>query len=299
MKNATPALLGLFSTDQPFEQFDLYTFTLATGLVLRYANCNFDVIIGSDTFLCARSAGGVVIDEDQDSGPRAHWTEGFDTGTWEVTVMPRAGDLIGDKPWTTAVKSGLLDEATVRVDRGYVNAWPTTLALAPIGTINVFLGRIAEIDFGRSSVMINMNDPRELLAIDMPRNVFSASCRYALFDGGCTLTQSSFAVAASVTGNVNDQTINLTANNPDDYFALGEIQFTSGANNGLRNMIRSWTKAGGVAELLTPMPFAVANGDTANLYPGCNKTVSDCRDKFNNLANIGSEPFIPAAETAI
>ena len=298
MKTANVMLLGLFSTDQHFEQFDLYTFTLRTGLVLRYANCNFDVVAGGNTFLCARS-GGVVIDEDQDGGPRAHWTIGLNTGTWEVMILPRDVDLIGDKPWTTAVRAGLLDEATVRVDRGYISEWPTTLSLVPVGTVNVFVGRIAEIDFGRSSVSINMNDPRELLDMQMPRNFYSATCRYALFDQGCTLTRSSYAVATSVTGVVDDQTINLTATQADDYFSLGEIEFMSGANNGLRNMIRLWTHAGGVAELLTPMPFAIINGDTANIYPGCDKTVATCTGKFNNLDNIGSEPFIPAAETSI
>jgi uncharacterized phage protein (TIGR02218 family) len=301
MKNANAALIGLFSTDQHFEQFDLYTFTLRSGLVLRYANCAFDVVVGANTFLCARSSGGVVIDEDQDqdSGPRAHWTNGFDTGTWEVTIMPRTGDLIGNKAWTTAVRAGLLDEASVRVDRGYINAWPTTLALIPIGTINVFVGRVAEIDFGRSAVIINMNDPRELLDTQMPRNLYSASCRYALFDSGCTLVRASFATAAAVTGSVDDQTLNLTANQADAYFSLGEIEFTSGANNGLRNMVRSWAQAGGVAELLTPMPFAVSNGDSVNLYPGCDKLPTTCDGKFANLLNFGGEPYIPAAETAL
>ena len=297
MKSANAELLGLFSTDQHFEQFDLYTFTLRTGLVLRYANCNFDVVYGGNTFLCARN-GGVVIDEDQDSGPRAHWTKGFDTGTWEVCVMPRDVDLIGDKAWTTAVRVGLLDEATVRVDRGYILEWPTTISLVPIGTVNVFVGRVAEIDFGRSSVSINMNDPRELLDTQMPRNLYSAMCRYALFDTGCTLTRASFAVAATVTSVVDDQALGINASQAADYFSLGEIVFTSGANNGLRNMVRQWSQGPALADLLTQMPFAVAVGDTVTLYPGCDKRTSTCDGKFSNLANFGGEPFIPAPESA-
>lgn len=303
MKAANPTLLALFATDSHFEQFDLYTFTLSSGLVLRYANCPFDVVFGGNTWLCARSVGGIMIDEAGDSGPRAHWTTGFDTGTWQVTIMPRPNDLIGSIKWLPAVIAGILQEATVRVDRGYVTAWPPPqLTLVPVGLVNVFFGRIAEIDFGRSSIQININDPRELLDIDMPRNLYSAQCRYALFDSQCTLDKNAFKVNTTVT-TVGSNTQNFRASGlaafNDDYFTLGNVLFTSGLNSGLRMMVRQSVQLNQVINLSAPMPFTIAAGDGITIYPGCDKSLATCKTKFNNILNYGGFPYIPAAETAV
>lgn len=302
MKTANATLLALFATDQPFEQFDLYEITLTSGLVLRYANCPFDVIYGGKTWLCSRN-GGIVLDEAGDSsGPRAHWTSGLDVGRWEITVMPRPQDLIGVLPWASAVRSGILQEATVRVDRGYVAAWPDipTLTLVPAGTVNVFFGRVAIIDFGRSSIQININDPRELLDIDMPRNVYTTQCRYALFSPQCTLNKAAFAEAVAITAAASTQQFSISAvGHPDAYYSLGNLVFTSGANVGLRMMVRSSIGATGALSLIAPMPFNVNVGDTLTVYPGCDKTVPTCTNKFNNKINHGGFTLIPSAETAV
>jgi hypothetical protein len=302
VKFANATLLALFATDQPFEQFDLYTFTLTSGLVLRYSTCSFDVVFGGNTWLCARSIGGIAIDLAGDSGPRAHWTSGFSTGTWSVVISPRHSDLIGSHPWTPAVNAGILDEAVVRIDRGYVLTWPAipTLTLAPIGLVNVFAGRVAECDGGRSTITVNMNDPRELLAIDMPRNLFSAGCGYALFDTGCTLSKAAAARGLTVT---NVTSINSIFSSdlavPDGFYSLGSVAFTSGANSGLTMMVRSSFQQNGNLEFMAPLPFNINVGDTLLAYPGCDKQSATCNGKFGNLINFGGAPFIPAVETAV
>lgn len=301
MKAANPTLLALFASGAPFEQFDLYTFTLISGLILRYANCPFDVTFGGNTWLCARD-GGIVIDEAEDSGPRAHWTSGFGVGTWEVTIMPRPTDLIGALQWGPAVRAGILQEATVSVDRGYVAAWPTApiLSLVPAGLVNVFFGRVAEIDFGRSSVQITINDPRELLAIDMPRNLYTRLCRYALFSPQCTLDKAAFASNVAITHFTTTQMFAISdLSRVDSYYALGNLVFSSGANAGLRMMVRASEGATGALQLIAPMPFNVAIGDAITIYPGCDKTVATCTNKFNNKLNHGGFTLIPAAETAV
>lgn len=301
MKAANPALLALFATDQHFEQFDLYTFTLTSGYVLRYSSCPFNVVFGGNTWLSATATGSVVIDEAGDTGPRAHWTSDLEVGTWEVTVLPRPNDVIGNLPWLPAIRAGILNEATVSVDRGYIAAWPAAApgsTIVPIGTVNVFSGRVAEIDFGRSAVTINMNDPRELLAIDYPRNLYSASCRYALFDSQCSLSSSPFALNTTITS-VTSQS-NFAGNYSDppaNYYALGNVVFKSGLNAGLRMMVRS--SATSFVTLLAPMPFTIEPGDAITLFPGCDKTQATCQNKFNNLLNFGGFPYIPAAETAV
>lgn len=300
MKAASPTLLALFASGGPFEQFDLYTFTLTSGLVLRYANCPFDIAFGGDKWLCARD-GGIIIDEAGDSGPRAHWTSGFGVGSWEITVMPRSTDRLGALAWGPAVRAGILQEATVRVDRGYVAAWPDApiLTLVPAGIVNVFFGRVAEIDFGRSSVQISINDPRELLAIDMPRNLYSRLCRYALFSPQCTVNKAAFSFAAVVSAvNTTQEFFVTMPGTGDGFYDLGNLIFTSGDNAGLRMMIRSSLSIGKLS-LIAPMPFDVSVGDTLTTYPGCDKTVATCTNKFANRVNFGGFTEIPAVETAV
>lgn len=36
------------------------------------------------------------------------------------------------------------------------------------------------------------------------------------------------------------------------------------------------------------------DGSTVDVYPGCNKTLSQCRDKFDNTDNFGGFPWIPS-----
>lgn len=303
MKAANNALLALFATRQHFEQCDCYTFTLQVGLTLRYTTAFFDVVFGGNTWLCARSVGGILIGEQGGGGgPRAHWTDTLEPGTWTETVMPRPNDVIGTLPWVQAVRSGLFDECAVRVDRAYVLAWPVqpVQSIVPIGLVNVFAGRMGEIDIGRSALTLNMEDPRGFLKIQTPRNFYSAQCRYSLFDAGCTLSQAAFAVTGVVTGASRNQSINTNiTSKADAYFSLGEARFTSGLNNGLRQMIRRSTQAGGLIELITPMPFTVMNGDALTLYPGCDKTTATCTTKFANLVNFGGAPYIPVPETAV
>ena len=47
-----------------------------------------------------------------------------------------------------------------------------------------------------------------------------------------------------------------------------------------------------------PLPAAVANGDTFQVWPGCDKVQATCSGKFANLARFRGQPYIPMAETA-
>jgi hypothetical protein len=83
----------------------------------------------------------------------------------------------------------------------------------------------------------------------------------------------------------------------DGYYDNGQIIFTSGANNGLTKAVKSYS--GQQFFFNSPLPFVPNAGDTFIAYPGCDKTQATCTAKFNNLANFGGFPYVPAPETAI
>ena len=79
------------------------------------------------------------------------------------------------------------------------------------------------------------------------------------------------------------------------YFDLGVVKFTSGANNGVARTVKRHTS--GQLVTLQPLPAAVANGDTFQVWPGCDKLQGTCSGKFANLARFRGQPYIPMAET--
>ncbi len=165
--------------------------------------------------------------------------------------------------------------------------------------VDLFAGRVAQVELDRTQAIITINSHIEMLTRQMPRNVYSSLCRHTLFDAGCSLNRATFAVTGTVGTVTNNGTFETDLSQAYNYFSLGYLTWLTGANTGFSKMIRSHagTPTGGLV-LLAPMPFTVATGDTFTAYPGCDKTQSTCTNTFANLANFGGQPYIPTPETA-
>jgi uncharacterized phage protein (TIGR02218 family) len=81
----------------------------------------------------------------------------------------------------------------------------------------------------------------------------------------------------------------LTA--PDDLFHGGTVEFTSGQNDGLETLILA-NEANGITIFL-PTFYNIAVGDTVQLTVGCNRTIKQCVEKFNNGENNRSFWMLP------
>lgn len=81
-----------------------------------------------------------------------------------------------------------------------------------------------------------------------------------------------------------------------DWFNDGFIEFTSGELDGQKFEVKDWD--GTTLELFLPMPVSPESSppDTFTIEPGCNKTLPDCRDKFDNVINRDAEDFIPGMD---
>ncbi len=319
MKPADAALIALLGTGS-FVSCDLYSITLSDASVLRYAVADVDIAVTIDLFAVADVfaladifgvntflSSGPQFD-DPNSRATGNWRIGLDVDTWQVRVIPRARDAdgnafpdkIGTTGWLAAAAGGFFDGAIVQVDRAFLSAWPTpwrrSVPVTATGTVLIFLGRMAQVDVGRTEAVLNVNDYRELLSMLMPHNLFQSGCRHTLFDAGCTLSKAAFAQAGVVNAITNNR-ITTALPFAAGYFNLGSITMTSGANSGFNRAVRSWD--GVTLTLIAPFYYTVAVGDTFNAYPGCAKTLSDCQNKFGNLLNNGSTPFIPSPTAAI
>jgi Uncharacterized conserved protein (DUF2163)/Phage conserved hypothetical protein BR0599 len=92
--------------------------------------------------------------------------------------------------------------------------------------------------------------------------------------------------------------LNPPTQNQTGYFDQGYIQFLTGPNAGATASVDQYLGAGTIV-LRRPLNFAPTTGDTFTIYPGCDKSLTTCTFKFNNLINFGGFSFVPSPETAV
>ena len=113
---------------------------------------------------------------------------------------------------------------------------------------------------------------------------------------GCKVALGPLTVTGTLSA-VTDRSImrDSTRAEDADYFAYGTLQFTSGANAGLKPIEVKRHEADGTIELFEPFYYLPVAGDTYSLIPGCRKRLEDCRDKWNNVINFGGFSNVPTS----
>ncbi len=132
-------------------------------------------------------------------------------------------------------------------------------------------------------------------------NVYTRTCRFKVGSSECGVnmtphTEGSCVVLGTLDGQkkriIRATTASIAGTWADNYFAKGDITWTSGANDGLSEKVKAYTRATRDIELQLEMPFEIAAGDTFILVAGCNGTRDHCLNKFGNADNNGAFWFI-------
>lgn len=317
MKSASSELVSLINSGTSYGRWECYTINLFGGTTLRYAASHFPIKLGGNTF----EAQGPIVGINGAGGSgssRAHYKLGLDVDTWNLAIRPRDRDpftgatfpdKFGDQPLLAAAIGGIFDAATVTIERAYFvegnPTYPVSRAGAtPLGSMVVFKGLVTTCDIEDNTILLTISDHRQLLSIQMPRNIYQAGCEHVLFDQGCTLNAESYRRTDTV------KTWSLMsraqfAADPGDPFVgatydLGRVRCDIGANAGFQITIREHDPVANPSRffLLKPFPFPISVGDTMSFWPGCAKTLGACTS-FGNTINFGGDPFIPPPETSI
>jgi len=287
MKTATPTFINFLASTGEFIMAELYDLTVADGTALHYTTFDHNLEVGGTTYL---------------SGP-PNFTRGTveevigvsKIGTLSLEIHASPSDPVNGVPILQKIARGDFDKAQITVRRLFMDS-----ALNQQGTVIRFVGNIGDLDqLSRTMAKFTCKSKVEDLNIQLPRNILQPTCMHTLFDAGCTLNKSAFAVNGSVQAGstVNKLITNLTQ--ADSYFDNGQLVFTSGANKGHVAAVRIYTNSSGTVYFFVPLATPPAIGDTFTIYPGCDKTQATCTAKFSNLANFGGFPYVPVPETAI
>jgi len=95
----------------------------------------------------------------------------------------------------------------------------------------------------------------------------------------------------------NTVVVNGTPAEDTTCYALGEIEMTSGLNDGFRRMVILQDEE--TLVIVNAFPNEIQSGDTYNLYPGCGQSSDNCRDKFDNESNYTGYLHVPKPEEAM
>lgn len=128
--------------------------------------------------------------------------------------------------------------------------------------------------------------------------LYSPSCRAILGDSRCGVSLASFTISDTVDSVTSSQVFYSSSLTQDPgYFTGGEVQWTSGNNNGLKMEIKDFLD--GTVTLALAMPNSITSSDSFDIIAGCDKDSLTCKNKFSNLVNFRGEPNVPGQDAAL
>ncbi len=105
-------------------------------------------------------------------------------------------------------------------------------------------------------------------------------------------------VVASVS-TLREFTITYIGDAPDAYLLEGVFTAISGPNAGAKKEVKSWTLSTKTVKLKLPLAVAMEVGDKITISAGCDKSVPECRDTFDNMFNYNGEPYVPGTNVTL
>lgn len=285
MRAASEKLIALLDADQ-FVMADLYTITTVQNDVYHYTNYDFDLIVGGQVY---KSDGPIISREG------ISLSLGIEVDSLSINI-----DVTDEQKWNDinivqAFHNGQLDGARFKLERIFMDM--TTPTDTSAGAIKLFEGRIIEPELDRNSISASVASDLDELNVQMPRNLYQPSCSNTLFDSACGLDRSAHVVSATIEAGSTATRILCDLSQPQGWFTQGVIEFMDGGNAGLKRTIRLHETD--VLLLTLPLLEAPQVGQRIKVYPGCDKRLETCRNRFNNFARFRGAPFIPVPETSV
>ena len=285
MRAASDKLIALLDANQ-FIMADLYTITTIQGDVIRATSYDFDLIVEGYTYFSS----GEIIQREGIS-----LSIGIEVDNLSITINALDENTIGGIPIVQAFHNGQMDGARFKLERIFMDASTPTDTSA--GKIKLFEGRIIEPEFDRNTIQASVASDLDELNVQMPRNLYQPSCSNTLFDHACGLNRENYALETTIAAGSTASRILCDINQPQGWFTQGVIEFLEGGNKGLKRTIRLHELD--VLLLTLPLLEYPEVGQRIKVYPGCDKRLETCQNRFNNFARFRGAPFIPIPETSV
>ena len=213
-----------------------------------------------------------------------------------VDAHDAAGVLTSDRITETDILDGRWDNAGVELWR--VN-WAD-----PSRRVLMRRGAVGQIRRGRMAFVAEVRSLAHVLGQTVGRT-FQAGCDAALGDARCgvDLENPAFKGTGAVIDLLRDRAFTASGlgSFTSGWFALGTLEWTSGANAGRWTEVLGFEATGGIAALtLLEAPVRpIAEGESFTVRAGCDKRMETCGTKFANVANFRGFPHIPGQDAIL
>lgn len=192
---------------------------------------------------------------------------------------------------------GVLDSATITASDLQAGRWDAAaLEISfvnymdlTMGSSRRFVGTIGNVQTGRIGFTADQRGLTQPLSQNIGR-IVSNQCDAILGDSKCGVNLATYQVTGTVGASPTSRSFTDTARSEAvAWFDGGNLTMTSGLSSGLKMEVKH--SAGNAIELVLPMFFGIAAGDTYTMTPGCNHLLKmgdgtytgDCKIKFNNV----------------
>lgn len=215
---------------------------------------------------------------------------------FSVDGQDAEGALRSDRITETDILDGRWDNAAIEVWR--VN-WEDVAQ-----RVLMRRGNLGQIRRGKQVFVVEVRSLTHFLNQPVGRT-YQYYCDAELGDPRCgvDLTAPSYSGSGSVAAVSGDRSFTTSALSgfASNWFALGRVEWTSGANAGRRAEVSIHAVAAGVATItLIEAPVrAIAPGDGFFIQAGCDKQFATCGTKFGNGVNFRGFPSIPGDDTIV
>ena len=133
---------------------------------------------------------------------------------------------------------------------------------------------------------------------------YQRQCRHALYNKGCGLNKADFATSAGVT-TVSGLTITVPSASLkiNGFFTGGIVEFADGSFRLINSHVGSQITISRANRYITDNFSSFGWGKSwgkhygdfgVTLYPGCDRSLATCLDKFDNILNNGGFKWIPS-----
>lgn len=285
MRQASPKLIALLDADQ-FIMADLYTITTIQGIEYCYTSYDVNLTVQGKEF---RADGPIISREG------TNLSLGIEVDNLSIKIETNESAKFGDVPVAQAFHNGVLDGARFKLERIFMDINTPTDTSA--GTLVLFEGRIVEPELDRYEINASVVSEVDDLKLQMPRNLYTPGCLSTLFDSACGLLSAEFAVNTTIGANSSPSRILCDLSQPQGWFTQGVVEFLEGVNIGIKRTVR--LHEAGSLLLTLPLLEMPEIGEAIRVYPGCDKRLDTCTNRFNNRARFRGAPFVPVPETSI
>lgn len=172
-----------------------------------------------------------------------------------------------------------------------------------------FSGVLDSVGFAGYSITATCLVPAVLENRNVPSFFYQKTCNHKIYGEFCGVIKGNFALSTTVAASnrvnrtVDFAVLTMNVDSPVREITITRETFQGGYledSDGNKVGISACEIVGSSTRLwLNWWPGATLDtGENFTVYPGCLNIVRVCRDFFNNVANFGGTPFVPATNPA-